>query len=185
VLYCAATEEEGDLHRKLIFVLALAVSSTGFGGKTDDERAVRDLVSRWDAAYRSLDAGALAALETEDFEMVNRLGWWTPFKTREDNERMWAWTFKTIYNGKPGPKHTVERVRFISPDVAIVQAHGDWPALALPDGTAIPPHGEIVTLVVVKKKRGWLVASESIHNQMPGEELPSPLPWEPKGSHLN
>jgi uncharacterized protein (TIGR02246 family) len=170
------------LHRKLIFVVALAVASFGFGGSANDERAVRELVNRWDAAYRSLDAKALAALETEDFELVNRIGWWTPLKSREENERMWAWAFNIIYNGKPGPKHTIERVRFIHPDVAIVQAHGDWPALTLPDGTSIPPHGEIDTLVVVKQKKGWLVASESIHNQMPGEELPSPLPWEQKGA---
>jgi uncharacterized protein (TIGR02246 family) len=170
------------MYRRFIVIAMLAIASFGFGGKRNDERAVRDLIERWDAAYRSLDAKALVALETEDFELVNRLGWWTPFKTREDNERMWAWAFATIYNGKPGPKHTVERVRFIRPEVAIVQAHAAWPALMLPDGTSIPPHSEIVTFVVVKQKEGWRIASQSIHNQMPGEELPSPLPWEQKGA---
>ena len=167
------------MFRKLLLVLALAALSAGAGGKkVDDERAVRELITRWDAAYRSLDARAVAALETEDFELVNRVGWWTKARGREDNERMWAWGFDVIYKGKPGPQHTVESVRFVSPDVAVVQAHADWPALTLPDGTPIPPHGEIVTFVVVKQKKTWLIASQNIHNQMPGEELPQPPPWE-------
>lgn len=166
------------MYRVVLLALALAVVSVGASAKPDDERAVRDLIGRWDAAYRGLDARAVAALQTEDFELVNRVGWWTKARGREDNERMWAWGFEVIYKGKPGPKHTVESVRFISPEVAVVQAHADWPALTLPDGTPIPPHGEIVTFVVVKQKKTWLIASQNIHNQMPGEELPSPTPWE-------
>src|SRR4051794_25447451 len=118
-------------------VLALVVFSMTTGAKPNDERAVRDLIERWDAAYRSLDAKAMAALETEDFELINRVGWWTKAASREENERMWAWGFETIYKGKPGPKHTIESVRFVRPDVAIVQAHADWPALTLDDGTPI------------------------------------------------
>ena len=166
------------MSRKLLLVLAVLVFSVGAQAKPYDERAVRDLIERWDAAYRSLDAKALAALETEDFELVNRVGWWTKASSRAENERMWAWGFEVIYKGRPGPKHTVESVRFVSADAAVVQAHADWPALTLDDGTAIPPHGEIVTFVVVRQKKNWLIASQNIHNQMPGEELPSPLPWE-------
>ena len=166
------------MYRKLLAVLALVALSVGAGGKTDDERAVRELIARWDAAYRSLDARAIAALETEDFELVNRFGWWTKAASREDNERMWAWGFANIYRGKPGPQHTVESVRFVRPDVAVVQAHADWPALTLDDGTQIPPHGEIVTFVVVRQKKTWLIASQNIHNQMPGQGLPSPPPWQ-------
>ena len=170
------------MYRKVLLVLVLVALSVGASAKpSDDERAVRELIARWDAAYRSLDAKAVAALETEDFELVNRVGWWTKARGREDNERMWAWGFDVIYKGKPGPKHTVESVRFVSQDVAVVQARADWPALTLPDGTIIPPHGEIVTFVVVRqKKKTWLIASQNIHNQMPGDELPQPPPWEQK-----
>jgi uncharacterized protein (TIGR02246 family) len=168
------------VYRKLLLMLAVLVVSVGAQAKPNDERAVRDLIERWDAAYRSLDAKALAALETEDFELINRVGWWTKARSRAENERMWAWGFEVIYKGKPGPKHTVESVRFVSPEVAVVQAHADWPALTLDDGTNIPPHGEIVTFVVVRQKKNWLIASQNIHNQMPGEELPSPAPWEQK-----
>src|ERR1044071_213276 len=143
----------------VLSALAVGVISMCANAKPDDERAVRDLIGRWDPACRSLDARAVSSLETEDFELVNRVGWWTKAKGREDNERMWAWGFDVIYKGKPGPKHTVESVRFISPEVAVVQAHADWPALTLPDGTPIPPHGEIVTFVVVKQKKVWLIAS--------------------------
>jgi uncharacterized protein (TIGR02246 family) len=172
------------MYRRFFLVLALTLIPFEIQGHVnDEERSVRDLINQWDAAYRRLDAKALAKLETSDFELVNRLGQWTPFKAREDNERMWAWAFTNIYNGKPGPEHSVERVRFIRPDTAIVQARAFWPdEITLPDGTRIPPHGEIDTFVVVKQKDGWRIASQNIHNQMPGEELPSQLPWENKGN---
>jgi len=170
------------VYRMLLALLAVVAFSAGASAKPNDERAVRELIERWDAAYRSLDAKALAALETEDFELVDRFGWWTKVRSREQNGRMWAWVFESVYRRKPGPKHTIESVRFVSSEVAIVQASADWPALTLPDGTAIPPHGEIITFVVVKQKKTWLIASQNTHNQMPGDEPPSPLPWEQRAA---
>ncbi len=165
-----------------MFLLVLVIITNTFGAEgriNNDERSIRDLINQWDAAYRHLDAKSLAQLETPDFELVNRLGQWMPFKSREDNVRMWAWAFTNIYHGKSGPQHSVERVRFIRTDIAIVQARASWPdEITLPDGTRIPPHGEIDTFVVVKQKEGWRIASQNIHNQMPGEELPAQLPWE-------
>lgn len=167
------------MYRKLVIVLALVAISMGAGGRANDERAVRNLIDQWDTAYRSLNARALVNLLTPDYELINRIGQWTPFKTREANERMWSWAFTNIYQGKPGPHHTVESVRFIQPRVAVVQARAFWPdEIVLPDGTRIPPHGEIDTFIVVKQKEGWRISAQNIHNQMPGEELPTRLPWE-------
>jgi hypothetical protein len=52
----------------------------------------------------------------------------------------------------------VERVRFGRPDVAIVEARKYWAkVITLDDGTGIPSHGEIDTLVAVKNKGIWKV----------------------------
>lgn len=164
--------------------LICACSVFAFGQQhSRDERGVRDLVARWNAAYRALDAKTLAALQTPDFEIVNRLGQWTPTSSTTQNEQMWAWAFTNIYKGKPGPDHAIERVRFLSPDVALVQARAYWKdVITLDDGTRIPPHGEIDTFVAVRNARVWRVGALNIHNQMPpfdikpGEPLAVPYP---------
>ena len=177
------------MYRKLILAtIVMALTTVGYGAtdRADDERAVRDLISKWDVAYRALDAKAMVALETPDFEFVDRFGNWFPQTSREENERMWSWAFTNIYRGKSGPKHTVERIRFIQPDVAIVQARAYWAeVITLPDGTRIPPHGQLTTFVVVKRKEGWLIGAQNVHNRMPGDGpgdgSSSQLPWNQEG----
>src|SRR5687768_4621219 len=143
----------------------------------NDKQAVLDLINKWDQAYRSLDAKSIAALQMPDFELVDRFGNWYPQTSREENERMWAWGFANIYKGKPGPKHTVERIRFVRPDVAVVQTRAFWSeTLSLSDGTRIPPHGQITTFVVVKQKGKWLIASQSVHNRMKDIDLENVTP---------
>ena len=167
----------------LTAALVLLCTFASAQDRVSDESGVRQLMANWNAAYRSLDAKTLASLQTPEFELVNRLGQWTPQGSVAEGERMWAWTFTNIYKGKPGPEHTVERVRFVRPDVAIVQARKYWAdVLTLDDGTRIPPHGEVDTFEAVKNSGAWKVAALNIHNQMPpfdvkpGESLEVPIP---------
>jgi uncharacterized protein (TIGR02246 family) len=146
----------------------------------NDGSGVREFVTRWNAAYTGLNPKALAALETPDFEFIDRFGHWMQSEGPAFNEQLWASTFKDIYHGRPGPEHTVEHIRILRPGVALVQAHANWGEITLDDGTRIPPHGEIATFVLVKDKDGWHAASLNIHNQMafgterPGEKPPAP-----------
>ncbi len=165
------------MHRKLLLIAAL-VAGAAAQDRPNDERAIRDLMARWNAAYRGLDAKALAALETPDVEIIDRFGHWYPSTGPADNERLWAVTFTEIYKGKPGPERAIERIRFLRPDVAIVQArayHAD--GVTLDDGTRIAPFWEIDTYVVAKENGAWRVSAQSIHNQLapedakPGERL--------------
>lgn len=163
---------------RFLFTILIAAVCCAAAEPAGAEQSVRRVLESWDAAYRALDARALAELATPDFELVNRLGQWTPFSSREDSARMWAWGFSVIYQGKPGPAHTIERVRLLAPGVAVAQTRAFWAdPIVLPNGYKVPPHGEIDTFVVVQRPEGWRVASENIHNQMPGDELPDPLPW--------
>jgi uncharacterized protein (TIGR02246 family) len=170
----------------LIFITTLvAVSSIAVYGQSRDEQAVREIIVRWDAAYRALDAKTIAALETTDFEIVTRFGTWYSPASREENERMWAWLFTEIYKGKPGPKHAIDRIRFVTPDVAIVQTRGyRKESVTLSDGTIIPPFGQTVTFTVVRQKEGWRIAAQNIHNQFKDIDLdgiaPEKLPWKQK-----
>lgn len=178
--------------RKLMLILiVVGVSLGGVAQSSTDEQAVRKLMEQWNAAYIKLDAKALAPLHTPEFDIVNRLGQWTHKSSNADLETMWSWAFQVIYNLKPGPNHTIEKIRFHSPEVASVLTRGYWAQeITLGDGTKIPPHGEIDTFTVVKKEGKWKVAWIDVHNQMPpfdikpGEPLetdfPPPAGAEPK-----
>jgi uncharacterized protein (TIGR02246 family) len=145
---------------------------------TGGEQSVRELIAHWNTGYRALDAKAMAALETDDFEMVDRFGEWYDSRGSAENERLWDWAFKNIYRGKPGPARQIEKIRFLRPEVAIVAAKCQWGEITLEDGTRIPPHGEIDTFVLVKQGEQWKIAQLNIANQMestrPGEHTDIP-----------
>jgi uncharacterized protein (TIGR02246 family) len=160
-------------------LLILALSLRGNAQSKTDEQAVRKLVERWDVAYVALDAKTLADLHTPEFDIVNRLGQWTHKSSNAEQEALWAWTFRIIYNGKSGPSHSIERIRFVTPDVASVLTRGYWKdVITLDDGTKVPPHGEVDTLTVVKKDGAWKVAWIDIHNQMPPFDVKPGQPLE-------
>jgi uncharacterized protein (TIGR02246 family) len=164
-------------------ILALAGTSSMAQSTIPEDPAVRELIARWNAAYRKLDARTLASLHTADVEIIDRFGHWVRSEGPEFTERLWTMTFRDIYKGKPGPERSVRNVRMLSPDVALVQATTQWDEVVLDDGTRIPPHGEIDTFVLVRRDGAWRVAAINIHNQMPpGRERPGervPVPTKP------
>jgi ketosteroid isomerase-like protein len=153
-------------------LLAAALAGVQAHASSNDETEIRDFIARWNAAYTGLDAAALAAMETPDFQLVDRFGHWIKSEGPEFNQRLWALTFRDIYHGKPGPARTIESIRMLAPQAAIVQAranHAD--GVTLDDGTHIPPFWEIDTYTLVRTAQGWRLALLNIHNQInPGTE---------------
>ncbi len=175
--------------QKFVFtaiVLAAVAVAPGWTA-ANAEGEVREFISRWNAAYTGMDAGALASLETADFELIDRFGHWIKSEGPEFNRRLWAMTFQEIYHGKPGPERVIESVRFLEPRVAVVQAwanHAD--GVTLEDGTKIPPFREINTYTLIKTDGGWRVQILNIHNQIgpemerPGEHVPNASAGKPE-----
>src|SRR4249919_1244000 len=71
-------KENLEMLRKFPGTLTLIAVFTGLSATASHfrESEVRDFITRWNAAYTSLDAVGLAALETPDFELVDRFGHW-------------------------------------------------------------------------------------------------------------
>jgi len=136
-------------------------------GSTTAESEIRDFIARWNAAYTGLDAAGLAALESPDYEMVDRFGHWIKSEGPAFNRRLWAITFSDIYHGKPGPARQIESIRFLTPTVALVEARANHEhGVTLDDGTRIPPFWEIDTYTLVRTSQGWRVTLLNIHNQI-------------------
>lgn len=84
---------------------------------SNDEQNLRDIVSGLEAAWNKSDSVAWAEFFAEDADFIHILGGY--FNGRTTIERGHRAIFETIYKGSTN-KFTVNRVRFISPDVAIV-----------------------------------------------------------------
>ena len=77
--------------RLLATACLLLLTSSIFAGrrpnsKTSEESAVRALISRWVEAYQHRDAKRLAALETQDVEIMDRFGQIHVPSGRDENE---------------------------------------------------------------------------------------------------
>lgn len=145
-----------------------------------DEAGVRQLIERWNKAYTSMNAKDLASLETSDYEMIDRFGHWIKSEGPQFNENLWQAGFTQVYRGKPGPPRQIESIRFLAPNIAIVQARANHPeGVTLDDGSKIPPFWEINTYTLVKTEAGWRVTLLNIHNQIgpggegPGQKIPN------------
>ncbi len=159
-------------HLVSVAILVSAVAGVPVRAAAGDEAAIHDFIDRWNTAYTSLDSDTLAALQTPDFQMVDRFGHWIRPESPEAAHELWALTFKEIYRGKQGPARTIESIRFLAPQVAIVQARANHPnGVDLDDGTHIPPFWEINTYTLIRTDAGWRLALLNIHNQInPGTE---------------
>ena len=84
---------------------------------TNDEKVLHGLVYQLEAAWNAADAAGFAALFAEDADFIHILGgYYTGRAAIEAGHRM---IFGTIYKGST-VRYSVERIRFLRPDVAIV-----------------------------------------------------------------
>ena len=84
---------------------------------TEDERAIRNLIARCEAAWNASDSTAFANTMAEDVDFVGLLG--ERYQGREIVERGHRHIFDTIYRDSR-VRYSIELVRFLKPDVALV-----------------------------------------------------------------
>ncbi len=84
---------------------------------TNEERALHGMVYQLEQAWNAADGSAFAAPFTEDADFIHILGgYYTGRSAIEAGHRM---IFGTIYKSST-VRYSVERIRFLRPDVALV-----------------------------------------------------------------
>jgi len=152
----------------LFFASTLVASRKPSASVAGEEHAIRTLMSRWVEAYQDLDAKQLAALETPDVETVDRFGERHRLSGRSENEELWADTFEIISRNTSRPTVAFGRVRFLRPDVAVIEVSWRFAdGILLVDGDRIPPFSEVDTYVTIKSKGVWLVAVHTMQDKKP------------------
>ena len=131
-----------------------------------DERAIRDIVGRCEAAWNAGDGAAWAASFAEDADFVDILG--DHHQGRASIEAGHRHIFATIYQGSR-VEYRVERLRVVRPDVAIAFLHARlWSrlAVAVDDprreahvGSTVSENRSRPTMVLAKAGDRWQIVA--------------------------
>ncbi len=119
-------------------------------------RQPEDVVRRWETAWNSADAEALAGLFVEDADFVNVVGLW--WHDRERIREAHAYGFSTIF---PGSTITMEapRVRLIGDRAATVHSTWRLRGQVSPDGEPADEREGIFTFVLERCEDGWITVA--------------------------
>lgn len=127
------------------------------GGGVADEAAIRKVLADYVEAWNKHDMTAWGKLFTDDVDYVNRGGGW--WKSNRENVE----GHKLIHDMLVGRgqemtyRSNVEKITFLKPDIAIVQAMWEWPGFALPSGEEVTDFRGIITMVTVKRDGAWRI----------------------------
>jgi len=147
----------------VVMALAISQSAPSTSGKDTAEASIRTLVAGQAKAWNAGDATTYASLVSQDVSFTNLFG--MVMYGREAFERRHAEILATFYKGTI-KSHVVRRIRFVTPDVAIVDIDNEVRGVkSLPGGLAVPKDGILKTQLMeifVKRDGRWWV--EAYHN---------------------
>ncbi|MBV9574106.1 MAG: SgcJ/EcaC family oxidoreductase [Acidobacteriales bacterium] len=118
------------------------------------EAAVISAVTQVVAAFN--DRGPVTLLFTKDADYVDAQGVW--IKGIDEIEPARQHQFATDLKAAHATVKDV-KVRLLKPDVAIAHVTCEVSGMLSANQETLPPHNELSTLVLVKQKGKWLVAS--------------------------
>jgi uncharacterized protein (TIGR02246 family) len=148
----------------LLLPAGLSGPARAQGASAADERAVRDIETRWENAWNTNDVPAMSRDFAPDADAVNLAGEW--FKGRAP----FTQSLTELHSDKAkGSIWQTEEtsVKFLTPEIAIVHvlinSHGEHN----PDGLLRPARRAILTRVEVKRGGQWLIVASQATNIVP------------------
>jgi len=101
-------------------------------------------------------------------QVVDRFGVLHVSSERSDIEKLWSDSFEVVAKNAAPPMITIEGIRFLRPDLAVVQASWRFTeGILLVDGDRIPAFSGTDTFVVMKSQGRWLIAVHNIQEKRP------------------
>jgi uncharacterized protein (TIGR02246 family) len=150
--------------RKQFWIAALsallfASPMAGQGGGEADEKAIREIETRWEAGWNAHDASALAQLVAPDTDFINARG--RRIKSRDEFLEANSVAQRGIFKESVWKTHEVE-IKLVAPELAIVHVYWTLRGDLDEHGHKRPEHQGLSTQVVVKREGRWLIlASQS------------------------
>jgi uncharacterized protein (TIGR02246 family) len=151
--------------------VAAELKPSGMTDRPEHERAIRAVAESFKAAYDAGDAHAVAALFTEDAEMIDENG--ERIKGRPTIQAF----FEAMFQARKGAKIEIstESVAFLAPDVAKEEGH----TRVKPVETEAPEAVRRYSLLFVKQGGKWLYSSvrEDEENTLAHQQRLKELEW--------
>jgi uncharacterized protein (TIGR02246 family) len=129
-----------------------------------DRATLQNIVRQLETAWNAMDGSAFAGPFAADADFVTIRG--EHFRGRPAIADGHAAIFRTIYAGSTNHM-TVEGVRLLRPEVAMVHVHS---LLDVPRGPLAGRHGARFSLALTKESGGWEIAA--LHNTLEAAQGP-------------
>jgi uncharacterized protein (TIGR02246 family) len=129
----------------MVAILWLSLNfSSASSGSDVDEKAIRAGLATFYEGWNAHDVEKMVSIYSDDIDHINTRARWNQGKPAITD------ALRTFHSG-PGKNdqktHVVEKIRFIKPDVAVIQVR------------SLSTVGNIGTYVMTKESKGWLVVS--------------------------
>lgn len=144
----------------VLFLLSIVCLTNARAQTAADETAVRNVITTFNEAFNAHDAKAFAAVFAEDADFTNWRG--MSAHGRAKIEAFHVPVLTVMY--KNGVQKVVDStVRFVRPDVAVVDVRSEVTGGVTPDGKASPLLKFLLNWTVTKESSGqWLI--KVMHN---------------------
>jgi len=139
----------------LILALSYALSQTAAPPKREqDEKGIKQVLTGFVETWNRHDAKAFSMLFAEDADFTNVRG--MSAHGRTEVEKMHAPRFATNFKDS-NQKITETKIRFITPDVAAVDARWEMTGAKGQDGQEIPLRKGLLSFIMTRSSGQWLI----------------------------
>jgi uncharacterized protein (TIGR02246 family) len=137
-------------------------------GQKEDDAAIHQRHDEWTAAWNKHDAKLMASFWVADGDLINPFGRQAHGQAEIERlftEEQTGMLAGTTYSG------TIESIRYLAKNVAVVDVAGEISGMKGPDGTMAPPFKHHVTWIAEKKDGKWMAVCTRV-----AVPLPPPAP---------
>ena len=141
-------------------LLLILISSSGPSqtvtppSREQDEKGIKQVLTAFVEAWNHHDAKAFSMVFAEDADFTNVRG--MSAHGRAEVEKFHAPRFATKFKGS-NQKIAEIRIRFITPDVAAVDARWEMTGAKGPDGQDIPLRKGLLNFIMTRSSGQWLI----------------------------
>jgi uncharacterized protein (TIGR02246 family) len=135
------------------FIATVIAGSTLLLAAAKEDNAVLKRVLEFQEAMNRQDARALAGFWTQEGDLISPSG--AVASGPAEIEKLYEADFENFLLGATST-FTIQKIRFLKPDLCIVNMTHDFTGGKLPDGTPMTPGRALVTGVASKQGGNWM-----------------------------